>query len=380
MVEGEVDTLGGRGDLLLTLELELFDEVLVRLLGKATALLHVEVDVVNVERHVLGSREGIRCTREGRTRRRSTLNQVHGIIEGDVEANLVILEGDQRERQAGVAVEPELEGNVDDVRATTAERGRRVRIRVGAAHEVVELHRRVEVRRQGLPEVEPLTILAVDDLATDLHLDLLDHEVAQATLGATRPGREVRHAVRHGESDLEVGLPDEVGVTIDDSHDTLPPGGRAGEVHAEGLHGEVRVALVENLPKRDMRIAREIGILSTIGNKLKETTAHLFIPSEGKLLLEKTAHAQNVKEEGVEDGDEHAGENGERQKRTLLGDHEVATEEHGRKCSDDEEDHVKVVADGLARNSLRPLDFLALALLGVRHLSTRRDKNAQDLC
>jgi hypothetical protein len=50
VVEVELDLVGGRTNRLITCELELFNEVLVRILSHAPALIRVEEDVVDVER------------------------------------------------------------------------------------------------------------------------------------------------------------------------------------------------------------------------------------------------------------------------------------------------------------------------------------------
>ena len=79
-------------------------------LGELAALVRVQVDVVDVER------------RRDKARRRDTVTdrvdvgnrgglveaQVAEVVELEVDADLVILERNERQRQARVAVEPEL--------------------------------------------------------------------------------------------------------------------------------------------------------------------------------------------------------------------------------------------------------------------------------
>jgi hypothetical protein len=79
--------------------LELLDEVLVTLLGEAAALLGVEVHVVTPD--LEGGAVGV-------------LVELGGEIE--VEADLVVLEGNEGEGQTGVAVEEEDEGEVEHLR------------------------------------------------------------------------------------------------------------------------------------------------------------------------------------------------------------------------------------------------------------------------
>jgi len=86
-------------------------------LGELAALVRVQVDVVDVER------------RRDKARRRDTVTdrvdvgnrgglveaQVAEVVELEVDADLVVLERNQRQRQARVAVEPELQRDVQRV-------------------------------------------------------------------------------------------------------------------------------------------------------------------------------------------------------------------------------------------------------------------------
>jgi len=231
VVEGELDLVGGGRNRLRASELELLDEVLVGDLGEAAALLRVEVDIVHVERagdqalvgngleHLLG---------RGATRRGHVdVAQVLEVLELDVDLNLVVLESDERQREARVAVEPELQRDVQGLlrdavgravrrrvardnrvrtqRAVVAEvrergveagkAGGRVRVdlrRAGAARarhvddgaaiavhhvQVAELLARGE--RQLIPHVQPLTVVLVDLLAANLNIHIVDHVLAQ---------------------------------------------------------------------------------------------------------------------------------------------------------------------------------------------------------
>jgi hypothetical protein len=112
--------------------------------------------------------------------------------------------------------------------------------------------------------------MAVDDLTTDLNLNLLEEEVTQAALGTTRPSSQSSaDCICIGKGDLYITLPDKVSIAVHDSNNALTIHGGTGEVHAECLNSKVGMALVEHLPERNMRIAREVGILSTISNELK---------------------------------------------------------------------------------------------------------------
>jgi len=66
-----------------------------------------------------------------------------------------------------------------------------------------------------------------------------------------RLGRELHG----GEHHLDVRAVHQVGVTVDHGRHALVEVGLAVERHLDGLHREVRVALVEDLPERDLGIA-----------------------------------------------------------------------------------------------------------------------------
>ena len=119
VVEVELDLVGGGGDRLGTSELHDIDEVLVSSLGELPALINIEVDVVNVERgsdeasgghavtdgvHVGGTNGGVLVPAE-----------VAEVIELEVDAHLVVLEGDEGKSKTRVAAEPELEGHVEGI-------------------------------------------------------------------------------------------------------------------------------------------------------------------------------------------------------------------------------------------------------------------------
>jgi hypothetical protein len=293
VVEVQLDLVGGGSDGLRTSELNLLDEVLVALLGKAAALLSVEVHVVNIEgsgRKGLGGRSG------GVTRGNLKVLAVLPSFEVDVDANLVVLEGDEGDRKTGVAAEPELEGDVEGLgRGTTAgdagDGGLRRRAGgiesdtvaaleehevVGVADEGVERRDVARFRGELGPDLHPVTILAINALAADFELNLLEEAVADVVepaeallrAGDVEGTGRTRGEVNLGEHNLNVGLVHQIRIAVDDGNDTLVEVGLAVEGNFNGLHGKVSVALVEDLEKRDLGVARDINILSTIRNKL----------------------------------------------------------------------------------------------------------------
>jgi len=117
VVEVELDLVVGARHGLIARELELLNEVLVGDLREAATLVRVEVDVIYVERR--GDEAGAGNTVADRVARRRAGNlvpaEVLDLRELEVDLDLVVLEGDQRERQARVAAEPELERDVERV-------------------------------------------------------------------------------------------------------------------------------------------------------------------------------------------------------------------------------------------------------------------------
>ena len=99
MIEVKAKVGGVTGDGLITSELKLLNEVLVGQLSEAAALVSVEEDVINPERSV-----GEVSTSRGGAGEEEGL----AVVELDVDLDLVVLEGDQREREPNVAAEPEL--------------------------------------------------------------------------------------------------------------------------------------------------------------------------------------------------------------------------------------------------------------------------------
>ena len=303
VVEVELELVGGRRDGLGTRELERLDEVLVGDLGELAALVRVEVDVVHVEggrlevgrRHTVADRVVV-----GRDLGRRLPAEVAEVVELEVDADLVVLEGDQGERKARVAAEPELEGDVERV-------GRRavhllVR-RVGLATRALIVAGLTtldeEVRQDGhianhlgvagllarllrelIPDVHPVTVVLVDALATDLNLDGLDKVVANPVEPAELGTRAIRGLERHrGERGLEVHAVDQITVALDRARHALAEARGAVERVLDGLHGEVRVAAVNHLEKRNLGVAREVHVLGAVGDELHQTTTcHLLYP------------------------------------------------------------------------------------------------------
>jgi len=196
VVEVELDLVGGGADGLVASELDLLEEVLVGVLCHLAALISVEEDVVNIEGGsnkglLVGSRDGLgsRALREGAYGPEALTNRA----DVKVDLDLVVLESNEGKSKAGVAAEPEEKGDVEGclwesvagsanlVRATSA--GARTRhiseVGVSDVGKLGGVTNELEVaalllRREGklVPDVHPVTVLAVNALATNLNLNL----------------------------------------------------------------------------------------------------------------------------------------------------------------------------------------------------------------
>ena len=214
-----------------------------------------------------------------------------------MELDLVVLEGDEGESKAWVAVEPELKGYVE------------LGLGVGTSGALVELGKRAVdeglellplLLRVGKlsPHVHPLTVVGVDDLTADLDLHLLDHEVAETggveAVHAALNGKSVSVAlavVKHievsggtgtgstseagGEGiggyievDLKVHAVGEVTVAADSASYLAAESGLAVEGLLDGLHGEVSVTTSYKTEESDLRLTSKIDILGAVSYKL----------------------------------------------------------------------------------------------------------------
>lgn len=198
VVEVKLDAVGGRTHRFITSELHLLDEVLVGVLGHLAALIGIKEDVVHVQRSshkglLVGGRKGHVSAGDGSIRHSPQAFADGAEIEVDL--HLVVLKGNQGQSKPGVVAEPELKRDVKGgLRKSLAEsaglcrhtRGgaRAVNISTAGGSQVGKLggvtnHLVVAtllLRGHGklVPDVHPVTVLAVDALATDLNLNLGD--------------------------------------------------------------------------------------------------------------------------------------------------------------------------------------------------------------
>jgi hypothetical protein len=210
VVEVELDLVTGRTNRLITSELKLGNQVLVRVLGHSAAFISIKEDVVNIERSsnqrlIVGNGGGNRAT-SGVLR--ITISVRIGVAvqcgdspqalinRADIKVNLdfVVLKSDQGKGKTRVGAEPELERNVKGgLRKSvtgsanlTGSQGvaRRFNIRERGISDEGKLsgvtnHQPIAtdlLRGDGklVPDMHPVTILTVNSLASNFNLNLGD--------------------------------------------------------------------------------------------------------------------------------------------------------------------------------------------------------------
>ena len=311
VVKVELELVGRGGDRLATSELEDIDEVLVRDLGELAALVRVEVDVVDIERG--GGKTALADAVADRVGVRGVRVIPADIVEGvelEVDADLVVLEGDQRQSKTWVAAEPELQRDVQGVHRRA--RGDDLRGEGLTAIAVVVASRATlvqEVRELGhvadhlgitgllasllselVPNVEPVTVLLVNTLTTDLNLNIIDDVVTDPVEPTELSARTVgwlEGDLRQGS--LEVHAVNEITVALNRAGDLLAEVRGAVKRVLDRLHGKVGVAAVHHLKESDLRVASQVNVLGAVSDKLHQTTSgHLFfILIQYKIILGK---------------------------------------------------------------------------------------------
>ena len=299
VVEVELELVGRGRDGLTASELEDVDQILVGDLGELTTLIRVEVDVVDVEggSDQVGSGDTVTDDVHVGVLGSSVEAEVADVVEGEVDTDLVVLEGDQRESKTRVAAEPELEGDVESVfRGAVLDLvgGVGLARRAVVVASLTTLNDQVRELRdvtnhlgvtglltrllgELIPDVEPLTIVLVNALTTDLELHLADKVVANPVEPAELSTRAVRGEELHlGEGGLEIHAVDQVTVTLNsDSHLLTETRGTIERI-LNGLHGEVGVTTVNNLEESDLGVTREVNVLGAISDELHQTTTCHF--------------------------------------------------------------------------------------------------------
>jgi len=316
VVEVELDLVGRRTDRLITGELKLLDEVLVGVLGHTSALISVEEHVVDVER---GGDEGLvvsRCDLDGGRGVVETGHSPQALLNGadiKVDLDLVILKSDEGKGQTGVAAEPKLEGDIEGgLResiagsanlARSAGVARAINVVEGGVSDKGQLssvsdHLEVTALLLGrhgklVPDVHPVTVLAINALATDLNLNLRD----ELLTGEVKPtgknvavGRDLEGLANLRESNLKVCAVSQITITRDGAGHAATEVSLAIESLLDRLHSEVSVTLVGNLPESNLGVTSQVNVLGAIGDKLHKSSSHCKMLV---ILLKKKKNSRN---------------------------------------------------------------------------------------
>jgi len=125
--------------------------------------------------------------------------------------------------------------------------------------------------------VHPITVLAINALATDLDLnlrnDLLTGEIKPTGIHTVLIGAS-HLLVDLGKSNLKVSAVSQITVAGNSASNTATKVSLTVESLLNRLHGKVGVALVAHLPKGNLRITSQINVLCAIGDKLHQSTSH----------------------------------------------------------------------------------------------------------
>ena len=220
--------------------LHLLDQVFVTLLGEAATLFGVQVDVVGP--HLEGA-----------------VVKVGGEISGQIEidTDFVVLQRDQRQKQTGVAVEEENQGQVHSLAGSTSGH-----LTPRSLLGFVQVKLRVQT--------PPSLVVFVDALTTDGQLSgsdgTLRNPVSIITSGRTSVGS--------AGLEFDVHVTDEITVTGDSHGHATGVGGSTVDGLLDVLHREVSVALVFGLEEGNFGVTGKVDVLSAISYELHETTSH----------------------------------------------------------------------------------------------------------
>jgi len=279
-------------------------------LGHSPALVGVKEDIVDEE----GSgNEGLVVGNGGRNRAsngvltsRSSVRVGVAVQGGDgpealvnrteikVDLDLVVLKGNKGEGKSRVCAEPELERNIKSGLWESVSGGtdlarskgvtRRLDIRERRISDKGQLssvsnHPEVSALLLGghcelVPDVHPVTVMAVNSLASNLDLNLgnklLTREIEPSGIDTSSlssgVASETHKLVDLGECNLKVCAVGKISVSGDDALDTASKVGLSIESLFNRLNRKVSVSAVSNFPESNLRVTSKVNILSSIGN------------------------------------------------------------------------------------------------------------------
>ena len=318
VVEVELDLVRRTADRLVAGELKLLNQVLVRVLGHPAPLVGVQEHVVDVERST--DKAGVRVDTLGLLKvarpgccigtvlsGSDSPQHVLEVVHLEDNLDLVVLEGNERDSKTRVLAVPELQRNVkgrgregitvDAARSAhggtsitdrfsfLATAGSEVGQIGGVTNHLVVPFLLAGSDSQLVPDVHPVTVLAIDPLAADLDLDTADDLLtrvveppSKAWVGSTRATIILsRRSLDLWQGHLKVGPVGEVTVPADSASNPATEVGLAVEGLFDRLCSEVGVSAVCNLPESDLGVAREVNVLSAVCDKLHQSASHFIL-------------------------------------------------------------------------------------------------------
>jgi hypothetical protein len=310
VVKVELDFVGRRTDRLITSELQLLNKVLVGILSHASALIGIQEDVVNIERGsdkrlIVGSVDT--TTASGACRvvaaAAERTNSPQALIDGtNIEVNLdfVILKSDEGQGKTGVTAVPELKGDIEGSLGESVTRSANLTRGVCLTRTIDGIERRigdesqlggvadhgiitgllVNGKSEVVPDMHPVTILAINALTTNLNFNLrnqlLTGEIKPTSIN-TILGRTLHGLVNLGKSNLKVSAVSQITITRNGAGYTSTKISLTVKSLLNGLHCKVGVTFVRHLPKGNLRVARKIDILGAVSYKLHKTSCHFCL-------------------------------------------------------------------------------------------------------
>jgi hypothetical protein len=306
VIEVELNLIGRRANGLITSELKLLNKVLVGILSHTSALIGVQEDIVDIER---GSNQrlvvGVVDTTTnggvsgviGAVKRTDSPQALIDGTDIKVDFDLVILKGDEGESKTGVTAVPELEGNIKGSLGESIAGGANLTRSVSLARTIDSIERGVGdegklggVANHGVvtillvngkskivPDVHPVTILAVNALTTDLNLNLrnqlLTGEIKPTGINTVLVSAHHR-LVNLRKSNLKIGAISQITIARNGAGHAATKICLTVKSLLDRLHSKVSVTFVRHLPKGNLRVARKINILGTVSYKLHKTSCH----------------------------------------------------------------------------------------------------------
>jgi hypothetical protein len=286
--------------------LKLLNKILERVLSHTSALISVKEYLVDIERGsnqrlIVGvvdtATDGGVSSVVGAVKR---TNSPQALIDGTdikVDLDLVILESDEGKSKTGVAAIPELKGDIQSSLGESIAGGANLTRSVSLARTIDRIERGigdegklsgvadhsivtsllVNRKSQVVPDVHPVTILAINTLTTDLNLNLRN-QLLTGEIEPTGINTVLRSALHRlvdlGESNLKVSAVSQITITRDGAGHTATKIGLTVKSLLDRLHRKVSVTFVRHLPKGNLRVARKINILGTVSYKLHKTSCH----------------------------------------------------------------------------------------------------------